>query len=268
VATLKTSLRLKPVLDVLAEAENSGAKPNANEVITEALRRVPMTDHEQELLSGGVPRGFKSLATATARLVKAGWMTKARNGWGITAEGLRASRGFSDAEALADALENGTPIPDVPRAAAAAAPSATEPAQAEVPTETPAQVPAAEAEPATAGDATDAGGAAGTQGGGIPEGQPSAVAVVGDFNTLMGANADWDPTAEQTQMQYDAEEGVWKLHTELPAGTYAFKFALDRSWQENYGIFGMPDGANHELHHGGGTVVFTYDHGTHDLVAR
>ena len=59
---------------------------------------------------------------------------------------------------------------------------------------------------------------------------------------------------------------LWKLAADLPAGTYSFKIALNRSWDENFGAFGAFDGANHEVHHGGGQLVIHYDHRTRDIV--
>jgi hypothetical protein len=220
---LKTNLRLKPVLEVLADAAATGTRPDARAVITEALRRVPPTDHERELLSGGVPRGFKNLTTATARLVKAGWMSKGRGGWAITEDGLRAIAAFPNADELYEALDAGTPLPELP----------------EAPAEEPGSM--------------------------LPAGQPARVAVGGDFGILLGAGQDWDPTAEAVQMRFDPTDGLWKLDTDLPAGRYAFKFALNGSWEENYGAYGLRDGANHEFQHDGGALAIAYDHTTHDL---
>lgn len=234
-ATPATNLRLKSVLDILAEAHQSGSRPDAKEVVAEALLRVPTTAHEQELLSGGVPRGFKNLTAATARLVKAGWMTKGRGGWAITEDGLHAARALADPQELLIALDSGTPLP-----AASPAPVSSDAArQLAVVPEHLVKVPA--------------------------PGQPSAVALVGDFNMLLGADRDWDPQAEQAQMTFDPTDGVWKLEADLPAGTYAFKFALERSWTENHGAFGLRDGANHEVRHDGGPIVFAYDHSTRDI---
>lgn len=220
-ATPETTLRLTSVLDILAEAHRAGSRPSGQQVIAEALLRVPPTAHEQELLSGGVPRGAKNLTAATAGLVKAGWMTKSRSGWAITEEGLRQIHAPEAAPQL-------TVVPQE------AAPKEAVPAQADP---------------------------------GVASGQPSAVALVGGFNVLLGAGQDWDPKAEQAQMTFDPADGLWKLNADLPAGTYAFKFALERAWTENYGAFGLLDGANHELRHSGGPIVFAYDHATRDIAA-
>ncbi|MEV7647020.1 glycosidase [Arthrobacter sp. NPDC089319] len=242
-------LRLRPVLEILADASANGARPDAREVISEALRRVPPTAHEQELLSGGVPRGFKNLTTATARLVKAGWMSKGRGGWAVTEDGLRAIAAFASPSELAEALDAGTPLPEAP----APVPDAQHPAAPEAPASV-AEVPARVAEAASP-----------VAEHGQPGDQPASVAVVGDFGVLLGADRDWDPAANAVQMRFEPADGLWRLDGELPAGRYAFKFALNGSWEENYGAFGLLDGANHEFQHDGGAVTIAYDHNSRDL---
>lgn len=106
-----TDLRLKTVLHVLTEGVWSGDSRNAGEVLAEATARVPFSDHEAVLLSGGIPRGHKTLTSATAKLVKAGWLVKGRSGWTITEDGMRATVAFPDADSFAAALDAGTPVP-------------------------------------------------------------------------------------------------------------------------------------------------------------
>jgi hypothetical protein len=96
--------------------------------------------------------------------------------------------------------------------------------------------------------------------------QPDSVAVAGDFNILLGAPANWAPQYDESQMELDLVDQLWKLAADLPAGTYRFKIALTRSWDENFGAFGAFDGANHEVHHAGGQLVIHYDHRTRDIV--
>jgi hypothetical protein len=116
-----TYLRLKTVLDVLTEGTWTGEARNAGEVLAEATARVPFTDHEATLLSGGIPRGHKTLTSATAKLVKAGWLVKGRSGWTVTEDGMRATVAFADADTFAAALDAGTPVPaDTPVPAAPA----------------------------------------------------------------------------------------------------------------------------------------------------
>ena len=294
-----TFLRLKTVLDVLTEGVWSGDALNAGQVLAEATARVPFNEHEAELLSGGIPRGHKTLTSATAKLVKAGWLVKGRSGWTITDEGMRATVAFPDAVSFASALDAGTPIPadvQVPTApegfvrkttaVPATAAAATEPKKATK--KTPAKKAAAAVgkaakviedavEPVVkavrkdkAPSKTEAVAASAA-----PEAfedadiethpQPEAVAVAGDFNTILGAPENWAPQYDEAQMEFDFLDQIWKKSAELPAGFYTFKIAINRSWDENYGAYGTFDGPNHELHHAGGTVTIRYNHSTRDI---
>ncbi|MEC5191786.1 MULTISPECIES: pullulanase X25 domain-containing protein [unclassified Arthrobacter] len=295
-----TTRRLKTVLDVLAEGVWTGEKLNAGAVLGEAITRVPLNDFERELLSGGIPRGHKTLTTATAKLVKAGWLVKGRAGWTITEDGQRATVAFADPAAFGAALDAGTPVPaETPLPSAPAGKSAADAAPkadssvgekiagkaaklveeavapvakavrkrkapaAKAPAETPAAEPAPVSKPAPAAEATPA---AAPEAAAETIEQPAAVAVAGDFNILLGAPANWAPQYDESQMELDLVDQLWKLAANLPAGSYTFKIALNRSWDENYGAFGAFDGPNHEVHHSGGQLVIHYNHQTHDIV--
>jgi len=294
-----TNLRLKAVLDVLAEEVWTGEKLNAGAVLGEAIARVPLNDHERELLSGGIPRGHKTLTTATAKLVKAGWLVKGRSGWSITDDGQRATVAFADPAAFAAALDAGTPVPAgtplptapvgkpakpekaaktaaTPAAAAEEAPSKTskvagkaakliEEAVAPVAKAVRKRKPAAKAAQPSAAPAEAPAAAASAVSVDTIE-QPDAVAVAGDFSILLGAPANWAPQYDEVQMELDEVDQLWKIAADIPAGFYSFKIALNRSWDENYGAFGVFDGPNHEVHHGGGLLVIQYDHRTRDIV--
>ena len=285
-----TNLRLKAVLDVLAEGVWTDEKLNAGAVLGEAIARVPLNEFERELLSGGIPRGHKTLTTATAKLVKAGWLVKGRAGWTITEDGQRATVAFADPAAFAAALDAGTPVPaDTPLPSAPAGKPAAKAAiakaakvaekvadkAAKLVEEAVAPVakavrkrkaPAAKASVAAtpAADAADAPEAPAVSVETIE--QPEAVAVAGDFNVLLGAPANWAPQYDESQMELDLVDQLWKIAADLPAGTYSFKIALNRSWDVNFGAFGAFDGANHEVHHSGGQLVIHYDHRTRDIV--
>ena len=267
-----TNLRLKAVLDILAEGVWSGATLNAGEVLAEAIGRVPFNDHEAELLSGGIPRGHKTLTSASAKLVKAGWLVKGRSGWTIPEDGLRATVAFPDVSAFAEALDAGTPVPaDVPVPTAPPAKAKTKRAatskKAAAPKAATTKAAATKAAPAAKKASTrkaPAKAAAAPAVETLP--QPDAVAIAGDFNKILGAPEDWAPQYDEVQMEFNPLVQLWTLTAELPAGFYTYKIALNRSWDENYGAFGVRDGANHELNHDGGSVTFTYDHGTHDIV--
>jgi hypothetical protein len=295
-----TFLRLKTVLDVLTEGVWSGDALNAGQVLAEATARVPFNEHEAELLSGGIPRGHKTLTSATAKLVKAGWLVKGRSGWTITEDGMRATVAYPDAVSFATALDAGTPVPaetPVPTApegfvrkvtAAPVEPVAKEaPAKKTTARKTPAKKAAAAVgkaakaleeavEPVvkavkgkTAAKQPVAAGSVASEGFEGPDvethPQPEAVAVAGDFNTILGAPENWAPQYDEAQMEFDFLDQLWKKSAELPAGFYTFKIALNRSWDENYGAFGTFDGPNHELHHPGGTVTIRYNHATRDI---
>ncbi len=294
-----TNLRLKAVLDVLAEEVWTGEKLNAGAVLGEAIARVPLNDHERELLSGGIPRGHKTLTTATAKLVKAGWLVKGRSGWSITDDGQRATVAFAEPAVFATALDAGTPVPAgtplptapvakpakpekaaktaaTPAATAEEAPSKTskvagkaakliEEAVAPVAKAVRKRKPAAKAaQPAAAPAEAPAAAASAVSVDTIE--QPDAVAVAGDFSILLGAPANWAPQYDEVQMELDQVDQLWKIAADIPAGFYSFKIALNRSWDENYGAFGVFDGPNHEVHHGGGLLVIQYDHRTRDIV--
>ena len=99
--------------------------------------------------------------------------------------------------------------------------------------------------------------------------QPGTVAVAGSLDSELGCGADWDPACDQAQMAFDGASQTWILQVaDLPADTYEYKAALDRSWAENYGAGGGRDGSNIVLEHAGGPVTFVYDHRTHVISTR
>ncbi|WP_035776770.1 alpha-amylase family glycosyl hydrolase [Arthrobacter sp. H5] len=95
--------------------------------------------------------------------------------------------------------------------------------------------------------------------------QPGAVSVPGSLNSEIGCAGDWLPDCDQAQLTLEAD-GMWRLTVDLPAGNYEFKAAINRSWDESYGVGG--GGTNISLVHDGGPVTFTYDHGSHIISAE
>jgi hypothetical protein len=93
--------------------------------------------------------------------------------------------------------------------------------------------------------------------------QPGAVAAAGDMDSELGCAGDWMPDCGTAQLALDPADLVWKLTTTLPAGSYGFKAALNRSWTENYGAGGAPGGGNVNVTHDGGQITFRYDHASH-----
>jgi hypothetical protein len=98
--------------------------------------------------------------------------------------------------------------------------------------------------------------------------QPGAVAAAGSMNSELGCAADWEPACDQAQLVLDPADLVWKLSVpDLPAGSYEFKAALNRSWDISYGAGGASPGANIAFEHDGGPVTFRYDHFNHVITA-
>ncbi|MEL4358984.1 MULTISPECIES: pullulanase-type alpha-1,6-glucosidase [unclassified Luteococcus] len=95
-----------------------------------------------------------------------------------------------------------------------------------------------------------------------PVTQPDAVSVPGSHNSEMGCAADWSPDCDKAQLALDAQDKIWKGTFPIPAGEYAYKAALNKSWDENYGAGGGAGGAN-ITYNSPGTVTFYYDHARH-----
>ncbi|MCW8965962.1 MAG: hypothetical protein OQK82_04630, partial [Candidatus Pacearchaeota archaeon] len=74
----------------------------------------------------------------------------------------------------------------------------------------------------------------------------SVIAVApGDFQDELGCAADWDPGCLRSWLQNPDGNGVYSFVTErLPAGDYEAKVAINESWDENYGVGGISNGAN------------------------
>ncbi|MEH0109495.1 pullulanase-type alpha-1,6-glucosidase [Tersicoccus sp. MR15.9] len=94
--------------------------------------------------------------------------------------------------------------------------------------------------------------------------EPDAVSVPGSFGSEAGCAADWSADCDQVQLHRRAD-GDWSTTLTLPAGSYEYKVAIDKSWNENYGAGGAAGGANITLtvpaDHT--TVTFAYDPVTH-----
>ncbi|WP_350277141.1 pullulanase-type alpha-1,6-glucosidase [Kribbella sp. HUAS MG21] len=110
------------------------------------------------------------------------------------------------------------------------------------------------------GDAPAAGGGGGGTG---PVVQPANVSVPGDHNSEMGCPADWSPDCTQAQLSLDPKDKVWKGTYTIPAGEHAYKAAINKTWDENYGAGGVQNGANISYTAPTGPVSFYYEHGRH-----
>jgi len=94
--------------------------------------------------------------------------------------------------------------------------------------------------------------------------QPDFVSVPGSLGSEMGCAADWSPDCLQAQLTLDPTDEIWKGTYTLPAGPYAYKAAINKTWDENYGAGAVRNGGNLDLDSDGVTPVsFYYDHRTH-----
>jgi pullulanase-type alpha-1,6-glucosidase len=95
---------------------------------------------------------------------------------------------------------------------------------------------------------------------------PGTVALVGSLQSELGCPGDWQPECTRTGLHAVAgAPGTFRATFDVPAGSYAYKVALNGSWDENYGAGGAPAGADIALDAPGGPITFTYDHGTHRI---
>ncbi|WP_411105218.1 alpha-amylase family glycosyl hydrolase [Streptomyces sp. cmx-4-9] len=94
----------------------------------------------------------------------------------------------------------------------------------------------------------------------------TAVSVPGTFNSEIGCAGDWSIDCAQAQLTARIDgSGAWSKTFSLPAGSHAYKAAINKSWAENYGAKAQHFGANIPLQvpAGGKNVTFVYDPVTH-----
>ncbi|MBY5163462.1 alpha-amylase family glycosyl hydrolase [Salsipaludibacter albus] len=108
--------------------------------------------------------------------------------------------------------------------------------------------------------ATDPGGDGG------PVVQPDRVTTPGNFQDQVGCALEWDPPCTDIDLALDDVDLVWSRtfadDQAIPTGQYAYKVAIDGSWDENYGAGAVRDGPNIELQADGGPITFWYSHAT------
>jgi pullulanase len=93
---------------------------------------------------------------------------------------------------------------------------------------------------------------------------PETVTIPGTIQSKLGCPGDWQPGCSETFLTFDQEDDVWQGAWELPAGDYEYKVAIDRGWDENYGLNAESYGPNIPLSVTETRVVkFYYDHKTH-----
>ena len=79
----------------------------------------------------------------------------------------------------------------------------------------------------------------------------------------MGCPGDWDPACTQSELSRVGDTDIYQGTFEVPEGDFAFKVALNGSWDLNYGTNGAENGPNIGFDHAGGPIAFRYDHTTH-----
>lgn len=89
------------------------------------------------------------------------------------------------------------------------------------------------------------------------------VSVPGSFNSEAGCPGDWQPDCAAVQMEKQAGD-IWRLHLDdLAKGDYAYKVAVEKSWDESYGAGG--GSSDIVLDHDGGAITFYFDSRTKNI---
>jgi len=78
------------------------------------------------------------------------------------------------------------------------------------------------------------------------------VTAPGDYQSQIGCeqielgtgDGDWEPACMRSWLADTDGDGEYARTVTLDEGSYDFKVAIDRSWDENYGVGGEPDGAD------------------------
>jgi pullulanase-type alpha-1,6-glucosidase len=89
--------------------------------------------------------------------------------------------------------------------------------------------------------------------------------VPGNFQDEIGCGEEWAPWCLRSLLVDIDGDGIYTYSTsELPAGPYEAKVAVDESWSVNYGADGVPGGANilFVVPEDGTETVFTFDSST------
>ena len=98
---------------------------------------------------------------------------------------------------------------------------------------------------------------------------PTGAVIAGSFQNELGCPGDWQPDCELSALAFDAEDDVWQATFDLPAGNWAYKVALNSSWDENYGANAQRDGPDIVLNLSeAAPVKFYYDHKSHWITSN
>ena len=94
------------------------------------------------------------------------------------------------------------------------------------------------------------------------------VTFPGNWVNAAGLGNDWAPDNLATRASDANSDGVWKFNAPVPAGSYEFKATVGGSWEENYGVNGVPNGDNVPFTSTGGDVRFYYDRSDNFVASR
>ncbi|CAM2070499.1 Pullulanase [Sulfidibacter corallicola] len=98
----------------------------------------------------------------------------------------------------------------------------------------------------------------------IRKDNPDTVTIAGSLQAQLGCPGDWQPECSTTFLTLDDEDDVWQATWTVPAGEYAYKAALNGTWDENYGADATAGGSDIILNLTEETAVkFYYDHRSH-----
>src|SRR5712664_7666 len=80
----------------------------------------------------------------------------------------------------------------------------------------------------------------------IADNKNKVIAVApGNFQSRLGCPGDWQPDCLRSWLQDPDGDSTYVFSTTaLPAGNYETKVAINEGWAENYGLNGVPGGAN------------------------
>jgi len=103
----------------------------------------------------------------------------------------------------------------------------------------------------------------------IADNKNKVIAVApGSFQSELGCPGDWQPDCLRSWLQDPDGDGIYVFSTTaLPAGNYETKVAINETWDENYGLNGVPGGANigFTVPKSCSQMFFVYDSKTHVL---
>ncbi len=86
-----------------------------------------------------------------------------------------------------------------------------------------------------------------------------SVTLAGSLQSELGCPDDWSPPCPATALQ-PAGDGAWSLTVDVPAGSWAWKVALDGTWDRSYPTNDVP-----LVLEAAARLTFTYDDTSHQV---